>query len=157
MRIHKDYSPKRGDSLYPLHEGAVVELIETVKRRRPGLCKEDPFFDHKKFFWIQHLSRDRSRRYQERPVRVMVVLIPQRRGYEGMRLIYELREGDRVQLETLKKWMRKKGYKYLGKILFTRHKKEYGRFYEMIGVNRIPLKPVGKGKYQCTSPTPTPK
>lgn len=157
MSFGKDYSIKRDASTYPLHEGAVVRLKSSVMRKRWDISRSDPETEHQMFFWIQRISVHQPASRQERLARVMVVMVPDRPGCERLRLIHELTEGNRVQLETIKKWMRLRGYEHLGDIPFRRRKRDYGKFYRLIGISRTTRAPVVKGTGEPSKPIPKPE
>ena len=138
----KGYSNIRDASTYPLHEGAVVKIKSSVTKKRRDISKSDPDVEHQMFFWIQRISAHQPGSRQERLARIMVVLVPNRPGCERLRIIYELTERNRVQLETLKKWMRLWGHKHLGDIPFRQRRRDYGKFYRMIGLSQPARGPV---------------
>ena len=134
MRIGRDYSAKLDASIYPLHESAVVKIKSSVIRKRRDISPEDPDVEHQMYFWIQHISANQPGQRQERLARVMIVLVPNRPDYKKRRLIYELTDDRRVQLETIKKWMRLRGFEHLGDVPFRQRRRDYGNFYKLIGV-----------------------
>ena len=157
MSFGKDYSGKRDASTYPLHEGAVVKIKSSVTRKRRDISRSDPDIEHQMFFWVQHISAQQPGSRPERLARVMVVLVPDRPGCERLRVIYELTEGNRVQLETIKKWMRLRGFEHLGDVPFRQRKRDYGKFYRLIGISRPARAPVVKGSGEPSKPIPKPE
>jgi len=159
--LHRGQAPtwsmRRGASIYPLHEGAVVKITSIITKKRFDICRVNPDVDHQMFFWIQHISSRQTGSRQERLARVMVVLIPDRPGCEKRRILYELTGGNRIQLETIKKWMRTHGYQHLGDVIFRQRKRDYGKFYRMIGVSRPALLSVVKGSGEPPKPIPQPE
>jgi len=144
MSFGKDYSGKRDAAIYPLHEGAVIKVKSSVTRKRRDISRSDPDVEHQMFFWIQHISTHQPGSRQERLARIMVVLVPDRPGCERLRIIYELTERNRVQLETIKKWMRLRGHKHLGDVPFRQRRRDYGKFYRLIGISQPARRPVVK-------------
>lgn len=156
MAFGKSYCGKRDASMYPLHEGAVVRIKSSVIRKRTDISKSDPDVEHQMFFWIQHISAHQPGSRQERLARVMVVLVPDRPGCERLRIIYELTEGNRIQLETLKKWMRLRGFEHLGDVPFRQRRRDYGNFYKLIGLSQPARGPVVRSHPETVFGRPNP-
>ena len=126
---------EHGDSTYPLHQGAVVKLKTNITKRRKGISRSDPDKDieHQMFFWIQRISASQPASHQERVARIMIVLVPNK---GGRNIIYELTEDKRIQLESLKKWMRLYGYEHLGDVEFRVRRQDYVKFYKITGIKK---------------------